>query len=488
MEAYQTEVIMENPVSVVIKDEVRGGQLTTVLLVGGYVFLPLLTFFREMKLAGRSEHPFALVVRLLIEWLSVRAKEFFEKEDRPDLFSSFSSDLWTGTYVEGECPYGLGWVGTSHRNSLKLLNCLFTFSDWLTHKYGTENVNPMTGLATYRDQIIFWRRWDIRKAASIMSHLKKKNDGVAASKVARRSKSRRIQSQAYVETKAFPHEQIDQLLYVGCATRGGAKKPHYWQRYNIRDQLIILACIYGGPRRSDILHLWVCDVDTDPTHPQRARVLVHHPTEGMIEYQDKITGAVKSINRKDFLKLQCDGRLPLTQESGRRWAGWKSAVTTAPRNAFQIIWIDGLIGELFWELWKMYVIHVRPNSRLVPWAFLTKHGEPLGAKGFDEVFNDAVERAGLVPAKGFGTTTQGMRHRYGQWLNMIDAKPSAGQVALHHANILSQNVYRAPSISDVARSVTQVGMFMSGNNATILGMLQSPKQRDSNLGLNLAIE
>ncbi|CAN7543064.1 gamma-mobile-trio recombinase GmtY [Duganella sp. LjRoot269] len=463
---------MENPVSVVIKDKIRG-QFTTVLLVAGYVFLPLLVFFREMAWSEQYERPYALVVRLLIEWLSVRAEEFFPQENRANLLTAFSSDLWLGTYSNGKCPYGLGWTGTSYKNSLKLTNCLYVFSDWLSKTYGTKNLNPMTGVAGHRDQIIFWRRWNTMAAASVMSHLKKREDAAGASKESRKNKSRQRESPGYVETKAFPYDQIDNLLYVGCAIRGGVKKPHYWQRYNIRDQLIILACLYGGPRRSEIMHLWVCDVDIDPANPKQARVLIHHPTEGMIEYRDKITGVVKSTHRKDFLNMQCAGRVPLNMETGRRWAGWKGSVTTAPRNAFQIIWIDALAGELFWELWKMYVIHVRPNNPRVPWAFLTKEGEPLGAKGFDEVFNAAVERAGLIRSKGFGTTTQGMRHRYGQWLNKIEADPKEGQVALHHGSVLSQNVYRAPSIADVAQSVAQMGMFMGGSSSTVLTQLQT---------------
>lgn len=101
----------------------------------------------------------------------------------------------------------------------------------------------------------------------------------------------------------------------------------------------------------------------------------------------------------------------------------------------------------------MYITHVRPVTPQVPWAFLTKEGQPLGFDGFDDSFRAAVRRIGLTPAKWVGTSSHGLRHRYGQWLNELGLSEKEGQVAMHHLNARSQDVYRQLGVAKVAAAI-----------------------------------
>ena len=118
-----------------------------------------------------------------------------------------------------------------------------------------------------------------------------------------------------------------------------------------------------------------------------------------------------------------------------------------------MFWIDKNAGRLFLTLWRLYIQHVRPVTPRAPWAFLTKDAQPLGVKGFDDSFRAAVRRADLIPAKWAGTSSHGLRHRYGQWLNELGLGDKEGQVAMHHLNAKSQEVYRQMSLAQVADAI-----------------------------------
>lgn len=261
------------------------------------------------------------------------------------------------------------------------------------------------------------------------------------------------------EVKAFPAEHLDDLLWRGFINPGKDEEPRPWVKYNLRDILITLLCAYGGCRASEPLHLWVDDVFVDPDDPELALVLVHEPSDGIVDYTDPLTGTRRKTSRADFLQRFCGGRKPLTRETGRRHAGWKGGLLThRERRAFQVFWIDKNAGRLFLTLWRLYIQHVRPVTPQVPWAFLTKDAQPLGVAGFDDSLRAAVHRIGLTPAKWAGTSDHGLRHRYGQWLNDLGLGDKEGQVAMHHLNAKSQEVYRQMGVAKVAAAIGQLSV------------------------------
>jgi len=437
--------------TVLVRDRIRADAPTILLLVGAYPFEQLLEFFREKCVSLAAERTYAQAAGRFIEWLSVRADEFTDTSKRSLLYTAFVHDVRFGTYREGKDPSGLNWTPTSQNNLKRLTSALLEFNDWLSLRHGATMLNPIHHNASVADQLIFWRKWNRQKAGSLLAHVKGQGRAAEDARTGRQAGMPRSQSGVMEEAKAFPAEHLDALLWNGFVNPGNDDDLRPWVKYNLRDILIVLLCAYGACRASEPLHLWVDDVFVDPDDPELALVLIHEPSDGTVRYTDPFTGTARNTNRADFLQRFCGGRRPLTQETGRRHAGWKGCLLThRKQKAFQVFWIDKNAGRLFLKLWRMYIEHVRPVTPQLPWAFLTKERQPLGVEGFDDSFRAAVRRIGLTPAKWTGTTSHGLRHRYGQWLNELGLSNKEGQVAMHHLNATSQEVYRQFGVEKVA--------------------------------------
>lgn len=440
--------------SVIVKDRIRAGNPTLILIIGVEPYDKLLEFFREKCFSLSSERTYTQVVGKFIEWLSVRGEEFIDPFKRNLLFTAFIHDLRFGTDLLDNGVDSLNWRPKTHSNCRRLVKALVDFSDWLTLKYSATALNPIHHNASYSDQIVFWRKWNTQKATSLLGHIKSRNKNTEYSKRGRQNKIIGFRTKYLEETKAFPVEHIDKLLWEGFINPNFKHDNRIWKKYNLRDILITLLCLYGSCRASEPLHLWVNDVFTDPNDPDLALVLIHHPSDGIIRYTDPITGICKNTNRADYLARFCGGKSPLTAETGRRHSGWKGCLLTHRElNAFQVFWIDKEAGRLFLTLWRLYILNVRPVTPHIPWAFLTKDLQPLGIEGFNDSFYSAIRRIGLIPTKFRGTSPHGLRHRYGQWLNELNVCEKAGQVLMHHLNPISQLIYRQVGLSTVAESV-----------------------------------
>jgi integrase len=445
--------------SVIIHDKLRAGTPTVLLIVGAFPFEQLLEFFREKCLSISAERTYAQAAGRFIEWLSVRAGEFNPQSKRSLLYTAFTHDLLFGTYQGGQDVYGLNWEPTSQNNLKRLTRALLDFSDWLAIRHGATMLNPIHHHATIADQLIFWRKWNKQKAASLLRHTRSRHRASLEAMASRQYNLPGSRNGLLPEVKAFPVEHLDDLLWKGFINPKMKSDNRPWVKHNLRDILITLLCAYGGCRASEPLHLWVDDVFVDPDNSDVALVLVHEPHEGAVEYVDSLSGNRRKTSRADFLHRFCGKRKPLTLETGRRHAGWKGCLLThRERMAFQVFWIDKNAGRLFLTLWRLYIQHVRPVTTQIPWAFLTKDNQPLGIEGFNDSFKAAVLRIGLKPAKWSGTSPHGLRHRYGQWLNDLGLGDKEGQVAMHHLNAKSQEVYRHIGVEKIASAIGQLAV------------------------------
>lgn len=434
----------------------RAGAATALVIVGSQPFPQLLEFFRERGLSLSAERAYAQAMGRFITWLSVRSHEFHATHSRGLIYTAFGHDLLLGSYREGVDVLGLNWRASSQKNVARLMRCLVDFSDWLSVRQGNSLLNPIQEGASWADQLAFWRRWNKWKAGSLLAHIKSRHRAAPQALAGRRAALPRRRNALLQETKAFPTEQVEALLWKGFINPGRHEAIEPWVRLNLRDILITLLCLYGGCRHSEPLHLWVEDVFVDPQDPDLALVLIHEPHDGLVDYVDPMTGSQRSTNRADYLQRMCGGKKPLTMETGRRHAGWKgSLMTHHDRNAFQVFWVDRNAGRLFLLLWRLYLRHARPLALQTPWAFLTKEAQPLGAEGYSDSFTAAVRRIGLRPSKWGGTSPQALRHRYGQWLNALGIGAKEGQVAMHHRNVRSQEVYRQLGVAQVAAAMGQ---------------------------------
>lgn len=448
---------------ITLRDAVRSNRPTCALLLGATIYEPLLTYFRERSFGIESERSYALAVSRLMNWLNAGHATLSATHPETinarlaltqNLFNNFLHDLLNGTIQGSEDPTGLWWKPSSSKTTQLTAQRLAEFSDWLAIDQGTSPLNPTDRHASNTEQIRALRSFATKKRASAMAHAKSSSTATADANVTRRISVPSRKTTTMEMIAAFPADRIDELLWKGFENEEHKDDTRPWIRWNLRDILTTLLCLYGGCRESEPLHLWVDDVFENPAEPASCQVLIHHPEQGLIQYRDPATCKIVHTSRQDYLNRFCDGKKPLTMETGRRHSGWKGCLLTdRKRKAFHVFWIDASAGRLFRQLWALYIQHVRPVQPKTPWAFLTKNGQPMGTGAYIDSFKRAVEKIGLESGKWNGTTPHGLRHRYGQWLNELEIESKHGQICMHHASVSSQAVYRSLTPEQVAEAI-----------------------------------
>ncbi|WP_052370860.1 gamma-mobile-trio recombinase GmtY [Chromobacterium haemolyticum] len=437
----------------VVADEERSGRPIHLIVANGTPVWPLFHYFQSRNLGLATEATYAHAIGLLIDFMAVKAPEFAEVGDRSRLLNSFAHALLYGTIRDGDDSTGLWWHARKQQRVNRLVGLVCEISDWLHQRYETSSLNPFDRPASVAEQIAFWRRWNMVKATSLLSHTKSSDRVAATAMTARAVVLPGDVSIVADVVPAFPEEHIERLLFEGFVLNGGYRQALPWLRWNLRDILITLLMHYGGLRASEPMHLWVDDVFISSPNPKSARVLVHHPSDGAYDHPDPLTGAPTRSTRADYLQVRYNRR-PLTEVTGKGHAGWKNSLLThRARHAFEVFWFPQSIGELFLSLYRMYIQYVRPVSLNHPYLFVTQDGEPLGVGSFSKNHFSAVRRIGLESVKGLGTSPHGHRHAYGQRLKKGGLSTKEIQVAMHHVSPLSQDVYTQSSAADVREAI-----------------------------------
>lgn len=438
-----------------LKDGERSGRLTSAVLTEEGLYWPLVDYFRRRNLELGSERSYARSICLLMNWSRAKHPEFQATPDGDQaLFSSFLHELVAGTIKDGNDPSGLWWSPCSAGVVRKTAAQLAEFTSWVASRQGGIEVNARSRCASFNERLVSMRAFAHRKDASMFAHTKSR---VAASENARLTRAFKAPGRSEPDDTpiaAFPANRISDLLWVGFERAEFKDDPRPWVRWNIRDMLITLLCLFGGLRRSEPMHLWVGDVFAEPSDPASCRVLIHHPENGIVDCRDALSGRAIEMPRLQYLNERCGGKRPLTMETGRRKSGWKNVALTDPaRKAFQVFWINADAGRLFAELWLLYVAKARAPHPNTPWAFLTQDGQPMGPSAYKDSFAKAVAKIGMTPRKWSAGTPHSLRHRYGQILNELDISEKIGQICMHHRSPQSQAVYRKPILEDVASAL-----------------------------------
>lgn len=440
----------------IARDSTRANQPTCLIITDDGIFWPLTRYFRRRNFSLSSELGYSLAISRALNWSSAREDNpILNPADRLDAFGRFLHDLRGGTIREDDDPSGLWWEPLSAANVRITAQRVAEFGDWLALSGEGDSINPKSRAASGAERVLAMRSFAISKSGSMMAHAKSLAKNRASSAKAREVASPGRRSVALPEIAAFPLDGVKELLFEGFEIERHKDDSRLWMRYNLRDMLITLICLYGGCRMSEAMHLWVDDVFESPLNPESCKLLIHDPEDGLVEFTHPLTGVQSSTSRLDYLNRFCCGKRPLTQETGRRRAGWKgNLITNRERKAFEVFWIDPEAGALFRKLWRLYLRKKRPPQENTPWAFLTKDGQPMGPAAYGDSLRAAVKKIGFTSAKWSGTTPHGLRHRYGQWLNDLAVDQKLGQVAMHHKSVSSQAVYRSVSSESVAEALS----------------------------------
>jgi hypothetical protein len=388
-------------------------------------------------------------VRIFLEYMQSNSNEM----DAHRLFQNFAQRLYTGTFnkVTGIDSSGLCWSPRSPQDAQNIISQLTDFFNWLSElRPIAATLNPRYAGGRY-DQLIDEAAYQYRRNIAFLGHTWASNSISSSSGRVRPKRQPRV---LLTNPPAFPEDRFMDLLMKGFKVGG---------RYDYRNMLITLLLHGAGFRESEPFHLYISDVLPSPKNYQQAIVLIHHPTYGAApaDWQDK-KGKAKKGNRAEYLaeRFHC---VPRTELLNSRGAGWKGGMHDGPyfKRAY---WFSPAYGELFLQIWNLYIRQVACIDRNHPFAFINLNREPVGElyciAQYNKAHAAACRRIGLIVSKAEGTTPHGHRHAYGRRLSLAGIDKSLIRRFMHHASIDSQEVYTQSSTQDAIDALTEAARLM----------------------------
>ena len=384
--------------------------------------------------------------------------------------SKYIETLLAGTVdFESSDPLGLFWPPQTRDAVREVITYLIPFLDYVLDASGGNTLNPLIA-ASFGERMAAFRRFDKQNNHSLLQHLGLADTARMRAQFVRMHEPPRRHNVMAARPPAFPSEHLGPLLWEGFAQRGASETDPPWDRWHLRDQLLAVLGAGGGVRASDALHLFTTDVTEDPARHGVAEVRLYHPVDGAAPLHRKLgTRTTERPTRTEYLNARF-GLKPRTQLTGAERVGWKNLLLEvgAPHYYTTVHWLTSDWGQLFWQLYKLYVRNVLPRGLNHPYLFvnLTTHcksdiGKPIFGEpyrlasyvGIDGAFARAVQVIGLEPRKGTGTTSHGLRHAYAQILNSAGIDVKIIQICLHHKSPDSQAVYTQIGAAGVNRAL-----------------------------------
>lgn len=377
-------------------------------------------------------------VQMFLEYLQCHRQQ----HEPQQLFRNFAQRLYSGTFdpATGLDPSGLGWSPRSGQDARAIISNLTAFFEWLGHERpAAAQVNPRYAGDTF-DQRCDAAAYQFRRERAMLGHLW---GAAGATPMGHKVRAQRAVRVRATEPPAFPEDRFMDLITKGFKVG---------DRLDYRGILITLLLHGAGFRESEPFHLYIEDVMPEPANPERAKVRIHHPSEGFApaSWRDAL-GQSRKGHRVAYLADKF-GLVPRTQLLDTRGAGWKGGLHDGPYYK-EAYWFQPEYGELFLQVWQRYLHEVARVDRSHPFAFINLSREPVGEMyclgQYIKAHAAACRRIGLEVGKALGTTPHGHRHAYGQRLRRAGVDKLFVQRFMHHASMESQETYTQPNSKEV---------------------------------------
>lgn len=433
------------------------------------IYAPLLAYMKAHPHKSDTwQNDIARALGLLWDFAQTRAPAEgssplqMERSFLKGLFRAFALALMKGTAPDGRDPTGLHWPPGTRPVAVKMIKRIEDFAAWChvdgpAGELGPDPLRLPDDGPTFTDVLVWARLRNVK----MMKHLEAEPKAVRRRGIV--DLGRATRGNDLEPVKAFPTKDIGRLIWEGHRRPAAANGEASYGVHNIRDQMMAILDGWGGLRRSEGLHLWVGDVTEHPEHPGHALVVLHHPTEALVEYPDPIARELTIGTRAEALRTVygLSARSEVTR--GRYHAGWKGMSLDKDNRAI-VHWLDDRAASLFWVLYLTYLRYVRSDvmarrkatgGRDHPFLFVSERrnrngptwtpvGDPYSAQAYERNHKAAVLRIGLPYGKKHGTTTHGLRHMYGAALANLAVGTEIVRKAMHHVSPLSQLVYMVP--------------------------------------------
>ena len=423
----------------------KEGHVLPVLMVddlnGGARVVPeVIAFMEALVSQGESlskRRGIANTLALLHDYLIIaRNAEPVRSENLPDVAASF---LRRRRYQPAEAD-GLDWVPVRRETVDRDKHYLRLFSEFCASRFSYFPIVPLRERCALAPEGVDYRslmRRLARKKKMLLGHIAGPGAptiaiGLPEKRVFRRSSIHTFLSTAMVEDLILSTPSISQ-------------------------RIVFILAAFGGPRISEILNLWRCDVLPGRFRPtlfpddkvsEVPLVILAHPTQslyvgGMVpDGRDRL----QHLNEAYGLKSR------YVQEANSLKAGWKGMLFDNDALFIsQVFWSDRSWARAFYELFQQLRDHVLPT---VPDMVRKGHphlvindspsrrefGQPMKMSNFRKAYGRACRRIG-VDANRFHNGVHGLRHFYKANLERLGLNPEEVRKAMHHISLTSQQEY-----------------------------------------------
>lgn len=226
---------------------------------------------------------------------------------------------------------------------------------------------------------------------------------------------------------------------------------------SITQRIVFIMAAFGGPRVSEILNMWRCDILPGRYRPvlfpddkacDIPLVVLAHPS------QSRYIGETQpgSVDRLQHL-YQAYHRQPRNLlEADSLKAGWKGMLFDNDALLIsQLFWADRSWACICYELFQQLRDKVLPLvgvtvRRSHPYLIINdspsreEFGQPMKISNIRKAFARACERIGVDESR-FHEGVHGLRHSYKAMLEKIGLSPEEVRKAMHHVSVVSQQSY-----------------------------------------------
>lgn len=335
---------------------------------------------------------------------------------------------------------GLDWLPVRRETVDRDKHYLRLFSEFCASRFGYFPIVPLREQCALTPESADYRsvmRRLARKRNMLLGHVAGSGAppakiGLREKKVARRSSSHTFLSTAMVEDLILSTPSISQRI------------------------AFILAA-FGGPRISEILNLWRCDVMPGRFRPtlfpddkasEVPLVILAHPTQSLYIGDT----APNSCDRLQYLYESYGLKPRYAEEASSLKSGWKGMLFDNDALLIsQIFWSDRSWARMFYQLFQQLRDEVLPAVPDIvrkghPYLIINdspsrfEFGQPMKMSNFRKAYSRACRRIG-VNAERFHEGVHGLRHLYKATLERLGLNPEEVRKAMHHISLASQQEY-----------------------------------------------
>jgi integrase len=280
----------------------------------------------------------------------------------------------------------LGWRPASNADYLQTRSAVFEYIQFLVDNPGIEwPAHERRFITACRES------WFNASHAekSLLFHTKKRNK--------KKARGRKRAATGLWQYKPFPPHLVVPLIE---------------ETKNIRDKLLFSLMAFGGRRLSEMLHLFVSDVEPKG---MTLGVCLRHPIQSPMAWTSPAGVQVKGL-RREYLRSVFD-ILPRTEHGAKpSAAGWKGMKFDDEARMSSEMYFIREVERYLLTLHRAYLYEVRSKvpQRRHPYYFVGLDGEPLTIRAAEKQFKLAckrLERKFGISLDGYGPHS--LRHYYG---------------------------------------------------------------------------